>query len=220
MSHKKTSGSIFLKPDRIYRGMNREQRVAARRSHLLNAAIACFGTYGYHQTTLKMLCDQAGLTERYFYESFANLDDILCCAFQCAAASIFQQVSDAIAAAAPTTSDRMHAAVDVYFSLIGADKARARLVLIEIEGASERANAAYRAQLNASTKLILNKICPDLLQKRNHGLSKQLFSRTILGMIYQLAKDWSLSDFRLARTSLVHQVHTIAMGIVEVWRAE
>jgi AcrR family transcriptional regulator len=64
--------------------------VAVRRARLLNAAVACFGTYGYHQTTLKMLCDQAGLTERYFYESFANFDDILCCAFEHSAACRIQ----------------------------------------------------------------------------------------------------------------------------------
>ena len=43
-----------------------------RRERLLDAALRVYGTRGYHSTTVKAVCDAAGLTERYFYESFPN----------------------------------------------------------------------------------------------------------------------------------------------------
>ncbi len=207
-------------PTRVYRGVNNEQRVAERRQRLLAAATSCFGTHGYHRTTLKMLCAEAGLTERYFYESFSNFDDILCNAYMATAAIILEKITAAIAKAPPTTHERMHAALDTYFATIGADKARARMLLIEIEGASERANETYRSQLEVSTDLIQRLICADLPAKPANGLSAQLMARSILGMVYQLAKDWAVSDFKLSRAALVRNVHAAAMGIVAVWQAE
>ena len=37
-----------------------------------------YGERGYRNATVKAVCDSAGLTERYFYESFANSEALLC----------------------------------------------------------------------------------------------------------------------------------------------
>ena len=62
---------------RSYRGQSQEQRRAERRSRLVAGAIAVYGERGYHQATVKAVCEAAGLTERYFYESFANSEALL-----------------------------------------------------------------------------------------------------------------------------------------------
>jgi AcrR family transcriptional regulator len=210
--------SISSSP-RVYRGANNEQRSAERRARLLAAAIHCFGTHGYHQTTLKMLCAEAGLTERYFYESYANFDDILCCAYEAAADAITAQIIAQVARAAPNPHDRLHAAIDCYLGLIAADPARARLLLIEIEGASERANATYRARLDISTDLIEHQICGGLPAKPANGLSPRLLCGAMLGAIYQMAKDWTLSGFKPARATMQRNLHAVAMAIVAAWQA-
>jgi AcrR family transcriptional regulator len=204
---------------RVYRGANNEQRVAERRARLLAAAIRCFGTHGYHRTTLKMLCAEAGLTERYFYESFANFDDILCCAYEDAAAAIMERIIAQVASAAPTPAARLDAALACYLDLIAADPARARLLLIEIEGASERANATCRQRLELSTDLIELEVCRGLPARPANGLSPRLLCSAMLGAIYHMAKNWALAGFTPARAVMLRNLHATAMAIVAAWQA-
>jgi AcrR family transcriptional regulator len=206
-------------PARVYRGANSEQRIAERRVRLLAAATHCFGTHGYHQTTLKMLCAEAGLTERYFYESFANFDDILCCAYEDAADAIMAQITANVAKAAPNPEARMLAALDCYLRLIAADKARARMLLIEIEGASERANATYRSRLDISTSLLQQQICHGLPARPANGLSPRLLCSAMLGAVYHMAKTWALADFKPARATLLRNVHAMTMATIAAWQA-
>lgn len=66
---------------RRYGGRGGEERRAERRERLLDAGLACYGEVGYHAATVRLICARAGLTERYFYESFANGEDLLCAVY-------------------------------------------------------------------------------------------------------------------------------------------
>lgn len=205
--------------ERVYRGASNEQRVSERRQRLLAAAIHCFGTHGYHHTTLKMLCAEAGLTERYFYESFSNFDELLCSAYNEAADAMLARVTATVARAAPNPHDRMRAALASYLAVVAADKARARLVLMEIEGASEAANATYRQRLDMSTDVIEQLICAGLPSKPANGLSSRLLSGALLGALYQTAKNWALADFKPARATLLKNLLALGMATVAAWQA-
>jgi len=41
-----------------------------------STGLEAFGTRGYAKTNIKMICGVAGLTERYFYESFRHKEDL------------------------------------------------------------------------------------------------------------------------------------------------
>lgn len=62
---------------RTYRGVPASQRRAERRERLIAAGIDLFGTRGIAATRVDDVCAAAGLTKRYFYESFASLDDLV-----------------------------------------------------------------------------------------------------------------------------------------------
>lgn len=62
---------------RPYRGVPAEQRRARRRAALLEAGLELLGTRGWAATTVRGVCVQAGLNDRYFYESFADRDALL-----------------------------------------------------------------------------------------------------------------------------------------------
>ncbi|HJV01472.1 MAG TPA: TetR/AcrR family transcriptional regulator [Burkholderiaceae bacterium] len=218
MSSSKRTAVETAKAERVYRGASNEQRVSERRQRLLAAAIHCFGTHGYHHTTLKMLCAEAGLTERYFYESFSNFDELLCSAYDEAADAILAKVTAKVARAAPNPQHRMLAALDAYLAAVAADKARARLVLMEIEGASEAANATYRHRLNLATDLIEEVLCADLPAKPANGLSPRLLSGALLGAIYQTAKNWALADFKPGRAVLVKNLLALGLATAAAWQ--
>ena len=62
---------------RPYRGISADERRASRRARLLDAALEEVGERGMAGTTMTAVCARAGLTERYFYESFADRDEML-----------------------------------------------------------------------------------------------------------------------------------------------
>ncbi|WP_333617747.1 TetR/AcrR family transcriptional regulator [Dietzia sp.] len=62
---------------RVYGGKTASERESARRLALLDAAFHLVGANGYGAATVRAICRQAGLSERYFYESFSSRGDIL-----------------------------------------------------------------------------------------------------------------------------------------------
>lgn len=62
---------------RPYAGVPGAQRRAERRDRLIAAGLERFGTRGFVATRVDDVCVEAGLTKRYFYESFDSLDDLL-----------------------------------------------------------------------------------------------------------------------------------------------
>ena len=67
---------------RTYAGESLSERTARRRQQFLDAGLQVFGTTGYRTATVRQLCKQAGLTDRYFYESFASTEDLLVAVYE------------------------------------------------------------------------------------------------------------------------------------------
>lgn len=62
---------------RPYLGESAEDRISARRRLLIDAAFDCMAVEGgWRQTSIAGLCRVAQLNKRYFYESFADLDEL------------------------------------------------------------------------------------------------------------------------------------------------
>lgn len=62
---------------RAYQGETAEARVEARRRRLLDVAFERLATEGrWRETSIALLCREAELNKRYFYESFPDLDAV------------------------------------------------------------------------------------------------------------------------------------------------
>ncbi|MCW2711940.1 MAG: TetR family transcriptional regulator [Marmoricola sp.] len=89
----------------------------------MEATIALLAEHGESGTTMTAICARAGLTERYFYESFAHREDALLAALD--------QVSSQIAAAAVGVLEqtsgppeqRVHAVMASFVDLVSRDPA-------------------------------------------------------------------------------------------------
>lgn len=57
--------------------MSPHERQEARRRRLLDAGLEVFGTDGFRAATVSRICREAGLTNRYFYEHFADREACL-----------------------------------------------------------------------------------------------------------------------------------------------
>jgi len=64
-----------------WRGDTAEQRREQRRERLLAAGLEVMGNLGWSRTTVRAVCRQSGLTERYFYEAFPDNNALLVAVF-------------------------------------------------------------------------------------------------------------------------------------------
>src|ERR1700754_2161618 len=80
---------------RRYGGASFEDRQAERRERLIAAAIEVFGRWGREGATVAAICAEAGLTARYFYESFPNRDALFIAAYQTVQAELLTQMAQA-----------------------------------------------------------------------------------------------------------------------------
>ncbi|RYZ81831.1 MAG: TetR/AcrR family transcriptional regulator, partial [Moraxellaceae bacterium] len=61
----------------IYAGVDLKTRQSERKLRFIEAGIQLMGRTGYRSATVRALCAEAGLTERYFYQSFQNTEALL-----------------------------------------------------------------------------------------------------------------------------------------------
>src|SRR3954451_19480911 len=116
---------------RRYAGASGEQRRAARRERLLEAGLQVLGTQGWEQATMTAICAEARLTERYFYESFRNRDELLLAVLD----GVAEQVRLAIVAALRVEREdpeaAVRAAVEAFVDVLLDDPRKARLTMVE-----------------------------------------------------------------------------------------
>jgi AcrR family transcriptional regulator len=113
---------------RTFQGASAAERVAERRTRLIAAALDVVGERGVRDFTMTAVCRAAGLTERYFYESFARREDLLEALFDSVAATALDHAVRAADAVPPTELEaRARAAIGATTTLLGDDPRSARL---------------------------------------------------------------------------------------------
>src|SRR4051794_37883174 len=93
---RKAKSSAGAPPHRVYGGVEREDRVRVRRQRFLEAGVQVFGTRGYRAATVRAICEEAKLTDRYYYESFSSLEDYLLAVYLMLVADLESAVVDAV----------------------------------------------------------------------------------------------------------------------------
>jgi AcrR family transcriptional regulator len=119
---------------RPYRGVSAEDRRAARRERLLEAALDLLGGEGWGATTVRGVCARAGLTERYFYESFKDREELLLAVFDSIIADATRVVLEAVAATPPDARVKSRAAIAAFVELMTADPRKGRVAFVEAMG--------------------------------------------------------------------------------------
>lgn len=116
---------------RRYAGASGEQRRAARRERLMEAGLQLLGTLGWEQATMTAICAEARLTERYFYESFRNREELLLAVLDGVAEQIRLAVLRALDANLGDTEAAVRCAVEAFVDVLTDDPRKARLAMVE-----------------------------------------------------------------------------------------
>lgn len=130
---------------RPWRGVSAKDRTTDRRERLLEAGLELFATRGYANSSVREVCRAAGLTERYFYESFSDREALL----KAIADGIVEDFLAAVAPILPLLESDLHRATHegaaAFVASLADDPRRARLLFVESVGVSPAAEDHRRA---------------------------------------------------------------------------
>jgi AcrR family transcriptional regulator len=144
-------GSVPVRP---WRGRPARDRLAERRRRLLDAGLQEFGTRGYATSTVAGLAAAAGLSNRYFYEQFADREALLRAVYDEVVAGAQAALVDGLRGAPPHLADRVRAGVRAFWAYQTADPRRPRVQSVEVIGVSPAVDTHRRAVIHAFADII------------------------------------------------------------------
>lgn len=195
---------------RTYRGASNEERRAERRQKLIEASLEVYGDIGFHAATVKQVCARAGLTERYFYESFENAEALLAAGYLAVMDRLQADVLAAIAAAPPGDMAAItRAALTTYYSLLRETPKAARVFLVEILGVSPRVDAIYWDAIRGISLAVLQFWPEATARARARGIDLNLFADGLVGATVQIALGWVRSGYAQPLETVVDTAATI-----------
>ena len=117
--------------ERQFKGLSLTERKEARREKLIEAGIAMYGTQGFFSVTVKDVCNEAKLTERYFYESFKKSEELFQTVFLKMIEKMQTCLTQAVLMAAPEPNNMVTAGLSALLSTIKDDPRMARIIYID-----------------------------------------------------------------------------------------
>jgi AcrR family transcriptional regulator len=112
-------------------GTTLADRRSERRAKLLEVGLELLGTQGSAAVTVRSVCRSAQLTDRYFYESFADREALLLAVFDEVAAEAGQALIDVAGAPGDDIERVAAAAVEAFLDLLTGDPRKGRVLLVE-----------------------------------------------------------------------------------------
>ena len=146
--------SAAPRPQRAYGGVSADERIAARRAKLLDAGLELFGTRGFATTGVKDVCRQAGLTDRYFYESFKDGRELFLAVFDHVTDELFSAVAGAVTASGGDPERQLRRAIGTFVHALAADPRKQRVLFAEAAAAGPDAAAHMRTTLRRFAALV------------------------------------------------------------------
>jgi AcrR family transcriptional regulator len=185
---------------RPYRGVAAADRRAMRRAALMDAAIELAARDGVASLTVRGVSRQAGLNDRYFYESFRTLDELTITVWQDLVARASTAIVAAIAASPAEPVARARAAITRGFDFLIGDQ-RLGCLLIESEATAELRN--HRRTLVRTLAHIMAQQGRTLLGEQTVPTSEIKFaSITIVAGGLELVTQWLRGEIDATRQDL------------------
>ena len=164
---------------RRYSGQSFADRQGDRRARLVQAALMVAGRFGLEGTSVAAICAEAGLTARYFYESYPSREAIFVDAYRMAQELLLGRMEEAKGG-----RDTARAALTGFYSAIYANPGLARVFLVDLDdhGPAMRVASQEGGAMLAKAFAL----------KAKHPLA----IAGIVGAVVDIAKRWIESEFK------------------------
>jgi AcrR family transcriptional regulator len=190
---------------RPYGGVQARDRVAERRRRLLDAGLELLGGDDRPaELTVRAICGEAGISARYFYESFTDKDQLLAAVFDSVIADIAATTQAAVAAAPRDVQNR--AGIANLVRVVG-DDARIGRLLFNAQ-LSNPVLARKRAELGGFFALLGGQHVSAAYGLPQHERVKAV-AHFVVGGVGQTISAWVSGDIQMNQDQLVSQLTKI-----------
>lgn len=199
------------KPGRPYGGVAPEARAAERRDALIRAGTRVFGTVGFRKATVRAICQEAKLNDRYFYAAFDSTEALLRATYQQHAEDLREQVAQATAAVDGTLEARVDAGLHAFFTFLR-DPCAARVLLLEVMGVSPETDATYQRNLLEFGKQIMANAQPADTDDADLRADQRIIGLALVGAMTNVGAAWLLTGYRDPEEKMVRNCRQVLLG--------
>lgn len=183
--------------ERQFKGLSLTERKQARREKLIEAGIATYGTQGFFSVTVKDVCNEAKLTERYFYESFKKSEELFQTVFLKMIGDMQQCLAQAVLKAAPEPKNMVTAGLSALLNTIKNDPRMARIIYIDAMLVQDLHNQATIQETLAQFDRIIQGFMRLTMPNAEQGQDEaSLIATGLNGYVTHIVIRWVSSDFK------------------------
>jgi AcrR family transcriptional regulator len=206
---------------RLYGGEEGSERVARRKQQFMDAGLRLFGSGGYRSATVRALCKEAKLTDRYFYESFSATEQLLIEVYQREIATIEAKLLAAVGELGPGSNLQqiVERALDAFFQAVE-NPLVARIVWVEILGVSPTVDKVYYDAMARFGDMLMGMVQVVYPKWKVPLVQRQILTNSIVGAINQSTTSWLISGFQQKRQDLVAANSLLFRGLFAIIEAE
>jgi AcrR family transcriptional regulator len=174
---------------REYGGISATDRRAERRRKLLAAGRRIWGESGVTEVTVRGVCNEAGLTSRYFYEQFQNREELLFAISDDVRDELLEALVVAGIGNPGTLGEKLRSALRAFLDIIAADPHVHRIATGDVS--SVGGLAQHRTQiLDMITDLVIQHAPEVLSGEAPDPLDLRRGAVFMVGGVNQLIEAW------------------------------
>lgn len=202
--------------ERQFKGMSLSERKSVRREKLIEAGIEAYGTHGFFSVTVKDICNEAKLTERYFYESFKKSENLFQTIFLKLIDELQQNVMQAIMQASTNPKKMIEAGLTALLTTLKDNPRMARIIYIDAMLVQELHNQAtihetmsrFDRMIQAFVMLMMPHI------DRSEG-EISLVATGLNGYVTQIAIRWVMSGFKQSMQEVLSSCSVVFLALLD-----
>ncbi|WP_433194092.1 TetR/AcrR family transcriptional regulator [Nocardia sp. CA-107356] len=189
---------------RSYGGQTAEDRAADRRARLIDVGVEVVGTQGVSALGMRAVCRAAGLSQKFFYESFPDTDVLLHSVYRAALSRLEDAVAPAVA------SGDLHAVFDAAAQLMEADPRLCRILLVE-----PVADARLRRHVRETIPAIAIAALGDCIGGSPDDPRIRMRFSALFGALISLFIEWTEGNLGTDRAAFASHVTAVATQLME-----
>ncbi|MGB3623045.1 MAG: TetR/AcrR family transcriptional regulator [Ketobacter sp.] len=199
---------------RTYGGLSEEERIQDRRERFLAAGLEIFGTLGIKGATVRALCREAGLTERYFYESFSDTEALFEAVYEQQSNKLLEFYASGLHHLPESVYDKTVAALNLLFTIMRNDRMVRILCLESVAAGSEIADKHHaKMQLYAEVSVQLIRTLYPNLTLPDDVLKGIAFS--LNGACFTVVTHWMLGGYKESQEAVVNSSVLVVQGTMQ-----
>ncbi|GAA5555354.1 MULTISPECIES: TetR/AcrR family transcriptional regulator [Acinetobacter] len=202
--------------ERQFKGLSMAERQQARREKLIEAGIQAYGTHGFFSVTVKDICTEAKLTERYFYESFKKSEHLFQTIFLKLIDELQQNVMQAMMQASSDPKKMIEAGLTALLTTLRDNPRMARIIYIDAMLVQELHNQATIHETMGRFDRMIQAFV--MLMMPNLSRSAQeisLVSTGLNGYVTQIAIRWVMSGFKQSMEEVLSSCSIVFLALFE-----